>query len=96
MFRKSPEWHTDVIFTNIHTNIPYLCSQCRGVWCVCVCTFIKYTDYFTHCLFIQLTCINCSLLTDRCEDNKNHLPMLGIEVTEKIFMYPKGREDQTS
>ena len=25
-FRKSPEWHTDVIFINIHTNIPYLCS----------------------------------------------------------------------
>ena len=98
--KNGPIWAFTLQKTHKYTLF-MLSMQGSGVCvCVCVCvyvcTFIKYTDYFTHCLFIQLTCINCSFLTDRCEDNKNHLPMWGIKVTEKIFMYPKGREDQTS
>ena len=78
----------------IYIQIYLIYALSAGV-CVCVCVYIHKIHWLFYSLFIQLTCIKCSLLTDRCED-KNHLPMRSIQVTEKMVMYPKGKEDQTS
>ena len=78
----------------IYIQIYLIYALSAGV-CVCVCVYIHKIHWLFYSLFIQLTCIMCSLLTDRCED-KNHLPMRSIQVTEKMVMYPKGKEDQTS
>lgn len=58
--------------------------------CMCVYTFTKYINYFTHCLFIQLICIKSSLLVDGCEESKTHLSMEDIQITKKMIgVFPR-------
>lgn len=74
-------WH-DFLQTHKHT----LFYALSAFVCVCVCTFTKYINYFTHCLYIQLLCIKCFLLADGCED------VWDSQVSEKMVGVSQGRE----